>query len=54
MRTRRWELFASTLLALATITPKTLKAALDGQPEHNSHASEWLPKCLSLEPVPFQ
>jgi len=48
-------LFASTLLAAqATITPKTLKAALDGQPEHNSHASELLPKCLSLEPVPFQ
>ncbi len=31
-RTRRWELFASTLLAQATITPKTLKAALDGSP----------------------
>ncbi|KAL1250250.1 hypothetical protein QQF64_021255 [Cirrhinus molitorella] len=51
-RMRRWELFASTLLAQATITPKTLKAALNGQPEHNSPASECLPICLSLEPVP--
>lgn len=47
-------MFASTPPVQTTITPKTLRAALDGRPEPDSHASERLPINRSLEPVPRQ